>query len=292
MYAILGGTGHVGGAAAAKLLDAGEPVTIVTRDRRKTDRWEARGAAIAIVDVLDVTRLREVFRSSKGAFLLNPPADPHTDTDAEERRTAAALVAAIEGSGLERVVVASTYGAQPGQRCGDLTTLYELEAGVEASGIPAVINRGAYYFSNWDYSLEQARSDGVIESMIPADFLLPMVAPTDLGRAAARRLTEPFPAIGIHHVEGPQRHTPSDVAAAFARHLDRPVTIAEIPREQLRSAYEDMGFSTAAADSYTRMTEVMLDRAYEMPENPERGVITLDDHIAELVSDHANPSSR
>ncbi|MCC0030425.1 MAG: hypothetical protein H6891_09455 [Brucellaceae bacterium] len=46
------------------------------------------------------------------------------DTDAEERETVDAIVGALAGSGLEKVVAASTYGARPGERCGDLTVLH------------------------------------------------------------------------------------------------------------------------------------------------------------------------
>lgn len=40
MHIILGGTGHVGSAAASALLDEGRPVTIVTRDASRGDQWK------------------------------------------------------------------------------------------------------------------------------------------------------------------------------------------------------------------------------------------------------------
>ncbi|TGR60102.1 NmrA family transcriptional regulator, partial [bacterium M00.F.Ca.ET.194.01.1.1] len=91
------------------------------------------------------------------AFLLNPPADPATDTDAEEQKTVAAIVTALAGSGLEKVVAESTYGAQPGEGIGDLSVLYGFEQKLKAQTIPASIIRAAYYMSNWDQALETAR---------------------------------------------------------------------------------------------------------------------------------------
>ena len=46
-----------------------------------------------------------------------------------------------------------------------------------------------------------------------------------------------------------------------------------------------MGFSDAAAESYARMTEVSVDGGFEMPDKPERGTTTLQQHIVELGRD-------
>lgn len=219
MHIILGGTGHVGSAAAMSLLRQGEAVTIVTRDQSKGADWTRRGAEIAVADVHDSEALRQVFRQGERLFLLNPPADPSTDTDVEERKTVAAITAALEGSGLRKIVAQSTYGARPGDRCGDLNIFYELEQQLRAQPIPASIIRAAYYMSNWDSAVETAERDGVVNILFPADFRLPMVAPDDLGRAAARLLKEPIEQTGIHYVEGPARYSASDVAACLREEL-------------------------------------------------------------------------
>ena len=223
------------------------PVTIVTRDPSKGNDWRRRGAEVAVVDVHEVDSLRRVFRGGKRLFLLNPPADPSTDTDAEERKTVASITAAVEGSGLEKIVAESTYGAQPGERCGDLNILDDLEQALEAQPIPTCIIRAAYYMSNWDFLLEMVRKEGVLPTMFPADFKLPMVAPQDLGQVAARLLTEPVEQTGLYYVEGPERYSPSDVAAEFAGAIGRPVTVVTTPREQWKETYKSMGFSEPAA---------------------------------------------
>ncbi|RUW45486.1 NmrA family NAD(P)-binding protein [Mesorhizobium sp. M8A.F.Ca.ET.021.01.1.1] len=283
MNIILGGTGRVGSATAATLLRLGEPVTVVTRDEAKAAALTAHGAEVAVADVLDVEALRGVFRRGTRAFLLNPPADPSTDTDAQERRTVAAIAAALDGSGLEKVVAESTYGARAGERTGDLTILHGLEEKLHRQPIAASIIRAAYYMSNWDASLETARRDGVVNTLLPADFELPMVAPRDLGEAAARLLMEPPDKNGLHHVEGPSRYTARDVAAAFGEALGRQVSVVSAPRERWVDAFEDMGFSPEAAQSYARMTEVTVDDTYDPPTRPERGKVTLERYVADLV---------
>ena len=283
MNVILGGTGHVGSATATALLERGEPVTIVTRQSSKADTWKRRGAQVAVADVRDVEALRRVFRQGRRLFLVNPPADPTTDTDAEERKTGAAIVAALAGSGLEKVVAQSTYGAQPGERCGDLTTLYALEQALRDQPIPVSILRAAYYMSNWDFSLEMAQ-EGVMQTFFPADFALPMVAPQDVGQVAARLLTEPVGSTPLQHVEGPERYTPADVSAAFAAALRKPVRLVVVPRADWIQTFTRIGFSGPAAESYARMTAATIDQPYEMAGEPVRGKISLGDYVTELVA--------
>lgn len=282
MHIILGGTGHVGSAVAETLLAKSESVTVVGHDPAKASAWEARGATFAAVDVHDVAALRAVLRTGRRAFLLNPPAAIDTDTDAEERRTIAAILAAAEGSGLEKLVGESTYGAQPGERCGDLNILWGLEQGLAAQSIPHAINRGAYYFSNWAMNLEEVRQKGVLRTMFDADFELPMVAPEDLGRHAAALMTDDR--TGIFRVEGPRRYAPRHVAEAFAVALARPVRVEATPRGKWIATFKTMGFSDAAAESYARMTAATVD-APDWPEHVIRGETALEDYIVRLVAD-------
>lgn len=284
MYVIMGGTGHVGSATAKALLDRGEAVTIVTRDAGRAGEWRARGAEIAEADLEDVHSLREAFRRGRRAFLLNPPADPATDTDAIEKHTAACILAALEDTGLEKVVAASTGGARPGHRLGDLNTLWELEEGLRRQSIPAAVNRAGYYMSNWDGQLESIRASGKLQTMYAADLPIPMVAPADVGALAAARLTSGIEDTGIRYVEGPERYSSADVAHAFANGLGRSVEVEVTPREKWEEVFSSLGFSDAAAESYSRMIAVTVDCGFDMPENAVRGRTTLETYVGQLVA--------
>jgi uncharacterized protein YbjT (DUF2867 family) len=282
VHIVLGATGRVGSAVANALLDRGEPVTVVTRTSDRAEPFRRRGAAVAVADVRDSAALRAVFQRGRRAFLLMPPADPATDTVAEERRTVASIVQAVAGVGLQKVVVHSTYGAQPGDGIGDLGVLYELEQGVRAVGLRTSVLRAAYYMSNWDAALDTARGEGVVHTFFPAGFALPMVAPADLGRVAARLLTEEADHADVHYVEGPEPYSAEDVARAFADALARNIRVVETPRAGWVDAFRALGFSSAAATSYARMTGDTLDNLAR-PASPERGPTTLTDYIAALV---------
>lgn len=285
MYIILGGTGHVGSSVAANLLERGEDVAIITRDSKKTDEWEKRGAKVVVVDVLDTDELRKVFKTGKRLFLLNPPAAPSTDTVTEEQKTLASILDALRDSGIEKVVGESTYGAQPGAGAGDLNVLYKMEQGLEKLKLPHSIIRAAYYMSNWDASLESAKNEGVVHTLYPVDFKLPMVAPNDIGKIAAGLLTEPIEQTGIiHYIEGPKMYSSADVAEAFSTALDKPVKAVETPKEEWIPALKKLGFSDQAARSMAAMTDVTLEEDYEKSASPMRGETTLMQYIDVLVS--------
>jgi uncharacterized protein YbjT (DUF2867 family) len=277
MYVILGAPGHIGREVVRELSESGEKVIAVTRTQEQASEVTADNVEGIAQDILDTKALKAVLAMGKRAFLLNPPAPPTSDTDAEELRTAYSISAALIGSGLEKVVVASTYGAQPGSRIGDLSVLYDLERSVEASGIPTAINRGAYYFTNFDAMLESARQ-GILPTPFPADLAIPTVSPIDLGKAAARRLTSSIEDAGIEYVEGPSRHTMADVAAIFSDVLERRIRLQQIPRAEIEQSFLDLGFSSEAADAYATMTKATIDGP-ELPDQFVRGDVSLRQHL-------------
>lgn len=293
MNIILGGTGQVGSATAKALLRHGEPVTIVTRNAMHASGLQGEGAAVAQIDIRNVAGLRDLFHHATRAFLLNPPADPSTDTDTEERANIAAIVSALDGVNLEKLVVASTYGARPGERCGDLTVLHEFEQLLATQPVPVAINRGAYYMSNWTGMLTAVRESGTMPSFFPADLTIPMVAPEDLGEMAARRLMTPETDTGVIHIEGPARYTPREVAAAFADALGVAVKVQEIPRDRWEETFRDLGFSEPAANAYACMTATVIDEASDQPTHYQRGTTSLQEYIRRHVSNdrHVRPKA-
>ncbi|MGN6770429.1 MAG: NmrA family NAD(P)-binding protein [Rhizobiaceae bacterium] len=283
MHIILGGTGQVGSSTARALLEAEQDVTVVTRDEGRASSLKAAGARTAVADLRDVDSLRKIFRTGSRAFLLNPPADPSTDIDAEDHGNVAAMIAALEGSDLEKVVAQSTYGAFEGECCADLTALHELERRLSDQEIPAAINRGGYYMSNWADMVGPAREKGTLLSFFPADLALPMVAPSDLGQAAARRLMQPVSDTGVQYVEGPERYSAQQVADAFADTIGRNVEVQEVPRGALEETFRRFGFSEKAAASYACMIGKLIDGQTDADDEPVRGQTSLRDYVRSLL---------
>jgi uncharacterized protein YbjT (DUF2867 family) len=286
MHIILGGTGNVGSAVAQALLKRGEPIIVVAHDSSKATALRQQGADVAILDVHDVESLRSVFRQGQRLFLLNPPAAPSADPVAEERRSLAAILSAINGAGLEKIVAESTYGAKPGKRLGDLGVLYEMEQALTAQPVLTTIVRAAYYMSNWGASLPAARDRGAIQTFYPKDFKLPMVAPSNIGELVARLMTEPIDRTGLHFIEGPDRYSSQDVAIALAATLGCPVEAQSVPRDRWLVTLNGMGFSDEAAESFANMTAATLDDTFPALNSIERGATSLHDYFWQLQQIH------
>lgn len=284
MFAVLGASGHVGTAVTQYLLQQGQAVTVVLRNPQKAAAWAQRGASVALVDVHDTDALAQVLQKADRAFLLNPPANPALDTDHAERATVQSILQALRGARLEKIVVQSTYGAQPGAHCADLGVLYDLEQGARQTGIPLCCVRAAYYMSNWLSAVPAARTSGKVMSLLPATLPVPMVAPQDVGHLAGQLLMDPVQEAGVYYIEGPTPYTAQDVAQVFAHILQHPVQVEDIPPTAWLAYYKANGFSDKAARSYANMTAIFINQRYDRPTNPVKGVTDLASYLrAELA---------
>jgi uncharacterized protein YbjT (DUF2867 family) len=284
MHIISGGTGHVGSALAEALLRKREKVTIISRSSKSAKEWISKGAAIAVADIYDTVALHEIFKKGKSVFILNPPADPMTDTPVQERKTAASLVEALKNSGVEKVVVESTLGARPGYGIGDFGVLYELEQNVAKLPYPYSIIRPAYYMSNWVEQLPAIKETGELISFFPVDLKFPMVAPPDIGELAANLMMENN-SPNINSIHGPEFYSARDVADAFSKALGKKVNVKVIPKDQWLSTYRSMGFSDQGAESYSKMTEISLNEFEKTIDTTGyiKGKITLQEYINSLI---------
>jgi NAD(P)H dehydrogenase (quinone) len=70
---------------------------------------------------------------------------------------------------------------------------------------------------------------------------VPMVATTDIGHLAAGLLQETWTGRRIVELEGPERVTPNDVAASFAKILGRPVRAEAVPRDTWEGLFAAQG---------------------------------------------------
>jgi uncharacterized protein YbjT (DUF2867 family) len=282
MHIILGAGGHVGSAVADNLLRKGEKVLVILHNAEKAATWRQKGAQVEIADVANTRLLQTIFTKGDRLFLLNPPARPSTNTVVEEQKTMQSILWALKGSGIKQVVAESTYGAQAGRGIGDLSILYEMEKALEERKFVSTIIRAAYYMSNWDMAFDTAKQSGVVHTLYPVDFMLPMVAPVDIGQIAAGLMVEQSDKTGLHYVEGPAQYSAADVAAVYAWALRKPVKAVATPREHWVSSLERTGFSTIAAKSMAAMTHVILQGMYNTGE-PVRGTTSLKAYIAARI---------
>jgi uncharacterized protein YbjT (DUF2867 family) len=241
MFAITGITGQVGGEAARRLLQAGQPVRAVVRDAAKAATWKERGCEVAVADIGDADALDSAFSGAEGVFILLPPNFDPSPGFTESRAIIAAIKSALLSARPGKAVVLSTIGAQATQT-NLLSQLGMMEQELATLPIPVAFLRAGWFMENTIYDLAPARELGVIQSFLqPLDKPVPMVATEDVGRVAAELLQENWTGTRIVELEGPHRVTPLQLGATLSRLLTRPVTVEATPRATWETLFRSHG---------------------------------------------------
>ena len=285
MFAVTGITGKVGSQVARSLLAQGQTVRAVVRNRAKGDEWAALGCEVSLASIGDADALIEAFRGMEGVFLMTPPNYDPEPGFPDTQRNAAAIRAAIEESRPVKVVFLSTVGAQVTEP-NLLNNSGMTEAMLRTVPVPVAFLRAAWFMENASWDIESARS-GVVHSFLqPLDHRIPMVATEDIAQAAVELLGESWKGVRIVELEGPERYSSDDVAAALASALRTPVRNEIVPR----STWEKLFRSQGMKNPLTRMR--MLDGFNEGwidfesgPQGSRKGSTTLQVALQALVSE-------
>ena len=241
MYAITGITGKVGGALAQTLLSANQPVRAVVRDAGRAQAWAERGCEVAAANLDDAASLSAAFEGAAGVFILPPSEFDPLPGFPEARAVIDAVKAALESAHPGKVVCLSTIGAQATQS-NLLTQRTLMEQALSELPMTVTFLRPGWFMENAAWDVGPARDEGVVHSFLqPLDKPVPMVATADVGRVAAQLLQETWSGKRVVELEGPQRVSPNDLAAAFAEILGRPVRAEAVPRETWGALFRAQG---------------------------------------------------
>jgi NAD(P)H dehydrogenase (quinone) len=241
MFAITGITGNVGGEVARNLLAAKRPVRAVVRDARKGAEWAGFGCEVAVADLGDVAAMAAAFEGAEGVFVMVPPSFDPLPEFPEAQEIAATLKAALEMARPGKVVYLSTIGAQAA-RINLLSQHTIIEGVLRELAIPITFLRPGWLMENARWDIAQAKTTGVIPSHLqPLDRPVPMVSTVDIGRVAAGLIQETWSGHRVVELEGPQRVTPNEIAATFARLLGRAERMEVVPRESWETMFRSQG---------------------------------------------------
>ncbi|MEL6746113.1 MAG: NAD(P)H-binding protein, partial [Pseudomonadota bacterium] len=72
MFVISGATGNTGSVAAQTLLDQGQPVRVIVRSEEKGAPWAAKGAEVAIAEIMDIDAMTKALEGASGAYFMLP----------------------------------------------------------------------------------------------------------------------------------------------------------------------------------------------------------------------------
>ncbi len=287
MYVVTGASGHTGSVVARTLLEKGERVRVVLRDKAKAAPWRQWGAEVALAELQDVPAMTLAMTGARGAYLLIPPPVPSITGVMEACwRTVDAVGQAVKASGVPHLVVLSSVGAQHAEGTGIVKTLNLAEREWGALGPPVTFVRAAYFMENLGGSLPSAVESGVLPSFFsPSDRRIPMAATRDIGEMAARMLLEPALGRRVVELAGPVDYSPNEMADTLARLLGRPIQLAEHAPAALVPMLMGFGFSEELARLMMELTEAINSghASFEHPQQMVRGRTTLDEVLGGML---------
>ena len=112
---ITGSLGHISKPLAQELVKKGHSVTVISSNPGKQKDIEAIGATAAIGSIEDISFLAKTFTGADAVYTMLPPfkfqENPNLDAREEARRLTSNYVAAIQQSGVKKVVHLSSIGA-------------------------------------------------------------------------------------------------------------------------------------------------------------------------------------
>jgi NAD(P)H dehydrogenase (quinone) len=254
MFGIVGASGNTGKVVAERLLAQGAKVRVVVRDAAKGEAWAAKGADVAVADLLDADALTRAFTGVRGAYVLLPPNPVSTGLVAEQARKAEAIATAVKAAGVRHLVLLSSVAAQYPAGTGPIVTLHAAEARFAAAVPRRTFVRAAYFLENWGSSLGGV-ADGVFPTFLRPDVAIDMVATADIGREAADALL----AGGVDGTEvvnlasGPGPVSPREIGALVSRLVGRELNLVNPPLQAIVPTFTSFGMSKDVASLYEEM---------------------------------------
>jgi NAD(P)H dehydrogenase (quinone) len=287
MYAILGISGHVGGATARTLLAKGAKVRGIVRDPEKARGLLRESVELARADVGDAAALEAALKGVEGTFVMIPPYFAPAPGFPEARAVIASIRQALAAARPPKVVYLSSIGAQHDHGVGLIPQVHILEQEMGTLPTPGAFLRPAWFMENSVWDVASARDHGEIASYLqPLDRKFPMIATADIGRVAAETLLENWSGRRTIELEGPERCSPNDLAAAFAKLLRRPVRAKVVERSQWEAQFENQGTPRERNEPRIEMLDGFNSGRIEFErEGTEyrKGVVTLVEGLRTLV---------
>jgi len=221
---ITGSLGHISKPLAKELVQKGHAVTVVSSSPDKQKDIEAIGATAAIGSIEDVSFLAKTFTGADAVYTMLPPfkfqENPDLDAREEACRLTSNYVAAIQQSGVKKVVRLSSIGAHTDKGNGLLAFHFVAEQVLKQPPVDVTITFmrpvGFYYnlYQYMDivkgegflkgfvglfltlrhYGLTRLlqRKKGLMVSNYSAEDKMPWVSPMDFAAAISEELTSAF----------------------------------------------------------------------------------------------------
>lgn len=287
---ITGSLGNIGKPLAKQLIAAGHEVTIISSSEDRKKEITAMGATAAIGSVSDQAFLVQTFAGADAVYSMTPPNMGGENVVINTSEAGKTLAAAVQQSGVKRVVMLSSIGAELASGTGPIAGIHPIEQYFnELEGVAVTILRAGYFYTNFYNDVPLIKEMGIFGSNFSADTILPLAHPRDIADAIAREL-QITTANGkdLQYVISDYRSA-ADVAKAIGTAIGKPeLPWIEFTDEQLLEGMVQAGLPAEIAALYVEMGNALgegkLQKDFLAAGAPVHGSIRLEDFAKEFAA--------
>ncbi|MBW8687500.1 NmrA family NAD(P)-binding protein [Chitinophaga rhizophila] len=255
---IAGSLGNIGKHLTQHLVAAGHQVTVITSNTERIGAIEALGAKAAVGSVNDAGFLQEALTGADALFAMTPPNMGGSNIIRNTVAAGKAFATAIKETGVARVVMLSSIGADLATGNGPIAGLHHIEALYrELEGVSVTFLRAGYFYTNYYNDAALIKGMGIIGANYPSNVQIPLVHPEDIATAAAAALQQQPAGKDVRYIVSDLR-TAGDIAKALGTAVGKPeLPWVEFTDEQALDGMTQAGLPGEMAGLYVEMGEGM-----------------------------------
>lgn len=251
---ITGSLGNVAKPLTQQLIAEGHDITVISSNENNKTKIEALGACGAIGSITDLDFLTKTFQNADAAFLMTPPNLGGTDIVENTINAGKIYVEAIKKTGVKRIVMLSSIGAESPIENGPIKGLHFIEKLYnELENTSVTFLRAGYFYLNFFNDIPLIKNAGIIGSNFPENTNVPLVHPADIARAAASELVKQSEVKNLRYIVSDVRQA-SEFAKVFGNAIGKPeLSWVEFRDEDSLNGMLGAGLPLEIAELYTEM---------------------------------------
>lgn len=220
---LTGSLGNITKPLAEILVGKGHEVKIISSNPGRAEAIKALGAIPLIGSVADTAFLTAAFTGADAIYTMVPPDFSAPQFKAYISETGKNYAAAIQQSGVKKVVNLSSVGADLPDGTGPIAGLHQVEnTFAQLDGVAIKHLRAGYFFINFLANIDMVKHAHILGSNFGADAKLVLVHPRHIAKVAAETLERELSGKSVLYVANDDQSTPADVAKALGTAVGKP----------------------------------------------------------------------
>ena len=251
-------SGNVGRHVVHNLVRAGVKPRVLGHRPESLEPTLAGHVDLRVLDLADEGTLVAAL-SDVDALFVTVPAVVSSDPLADYERFGISIANAVTRSGVARVVLQSSVGAELRHGVGEIDGLARVEELLDDTDAWVLHLRCGFFYSNLALQVDQMRA-GEVPVVLPTNQPMPWVAPADIAQVATSWLLRTdWSGRHVQGVHGPHDLSWDEALAIVSQATGHDVKALRVSDDDMRAGLGDVGMSENQVEAILGMSSGMRD---------------------------------